>query len=211
MADDDAGAGQVKQFAIGVQRHGVMRQPARHELLGEGVEGVGRELLPRMGATRLAAGRVAVGRADAEQVPGFFLGTEDRRRVVDLRVHRPGSAAALGRVGHEYVIAGLQQPPEPALAAVGSAFPLRAAHAAAVPQQHRMRMARLGQAVFLHVQLAGAVAAVHVDGARGAVAHHLPAQHRQPAGHGLAAAQEVAAQGFQQNGGVGHRHLQGTP
>ncbi|MNN64125.1 hypothetical protein D3C81_1795510 [compost metagenome] len=78
---------------------------------------------------------------------------------------------------------------------------MRARHAAAVPQQHGVGVARLGQPVFLHIKLAGAVAAVHVDQA-GRIAHHLLLLHRHTARHGLGAAHEMAADGFEQDGGV---------
>ncbi|KAG1442017.1 hypothetical protein G6F57_018539 [Rhizopus arrhizus] len=202
MAEDDAGASQFQQLPVRVQRHVAMRQPTRHELLGESVEGVDGELLRRIGVARLPGGRVARSRADAEQAPGFFLGPEDRRAVVDLRIHRPGRAAAFRRIGYEHVVARLQQAPQPTFAAVGRALPLRARHAAAVPKQHGVGMQRLGQPVFLHVKLADAVAAVHVDQAGRRVVHHFFLQHRHAAGPGFDAAQEMAADGFEQDRGM---------
>ncbi|MNG41608.1 hypothetical protein D3C84_1309030 [compost metagenome] len=63
-------------------------------------------------------------------------------------------------------------------------------------------MARLDQPVFLHIQLADAVAAVHVDEPGQGVADHLLLLHRHAAGHGVGAAQEVAANGLEQDRGV---------
>ncbi|KAG0743964.1 hypothetical protein G6F24_016166 [Rhizopus arrhizus] len=153
MAADDAGASQFQQLPVRVQRHVAMRQPTRHELLGKSVEGVDGELLRRIGVARLPGGRVARSRADAEQAPGFFLGPEDRRAVVDLRIHRPGRAAAFRRIGYEHVVARLQQAPQPTFAAVGRALPLRARHAAAVQQHDGQRMGEPGRNEVLHIGL----------------------------------------------------------
>ncbi|KAG1239893.1 hypothetical protein G6F68_018192 [Rhizopus microsporus] len=55
MAEDDAGASQFQQLPVRVQRHVAMRQPTRHELLGESGEGGDGELLRRIGVARRQA------------------------------------------------------------------------------------------------------------------------------------------------------------
>ena len=157
---DDARAHLLHQRVIGLLRRGVVGRPARNALLAELVERLDRELLA---LERLALAADFVRRPDAEQLPRFLLGAEERLALEDLRIARPRGAAALDRVGDVGVVAGVEEELLPARLAVRLGLPRHAGQSAAVPQQQRHAALRLRQLHVLHVHLLDFELAVRID------------------------------------------------
>src|SRR5260221_4585700 len=132
---------------------------------------------------------------DAEYLPRLLLGPEDWLGLENLGIARPGSSAALDRVGDVDVVAGFEEKLLPAGPAIRLGFPGDAREAAAVPHEQRILGARIRpkQLHVLHVHLLDLEIAVRVDLERRRAGCEDDLLARQPGERGLPAADVKAA------------------
>ncbi|GAB2962108.1 hypothetical protein LWP59_26345 [Amycolatopsis acidiphila] len=131
----------VGQFAVS--------GPARH--------GLARHLLERLEREATAGerdtGREVLGPADAEGVPHLPFAADDRAARPDAGQAAPAGAAAFDVVEHADREPGAQEGGERAGPPVRRGLPAGAGHAAAVDQQDRGALPRLGRHEALHGNL----------------------------------------------------------